>query len=320
MPPGSDDLSHVHEPVLLGEVLTYLALERAPDLNGLVVDGTVGAGGHAKAILESAPGVRLLGLDRDPVALSLSTRRLAPFGERARIEHASYADVGQVLERLALPAPVGMLLDLGLSSMQLDDPERGFSFRGGEALPDMRFDASDEGTTAHDLVNHASERDLQEILWEYGDEPRARAVARALVRARPIHTVAQLAEVVRGAALKVRRHDAATRTFQALRIAVNEELQHLERGLEAAIECLAPGARLVVLCFQSGEERLVKAAFRAAYLAGRGQVLTRKPVRATPEEVRRNPRARPTRLRAFEKGAFEKAGSVPSGTEAKRDR
>ena len=301
MSPESDDLSHVHEPVLLNEVLTYLALEQPPRSSGLVVDGTLGAGGHAKAILEAAPGVTLLGLDRDPVALDIARRRLAPFGARVRIEHASYADVGEVLARTGSPAPVGMLLDLGLSSMQLDDPTRGFSFRAEEAVPDMRFDASSEGTTAQDLVNHASERDLQEILWTFGDEPRARAVARAIVQARPITTVGQLAEVVRGSALRVRRHDAATRTFQALRIAVNEELTHLERGLQAALGCLAPGGRLVVLCFQSGEERRVKAAFRAAYLAGEGQVLTRKPVRATQEEVRRNPRARPTRLRAFER-------------------
>jgi len=303
MPPDSDDLSHVHEPVLLEEVLEYLGLRADPTPEGLVVDGTVGAGGHAAAILEAAPGVTLLGLDRDPVALDLATRRLAPFGERARIEHGSYAEVAEVLTRTGSPAPIGMLLDLGLSSMQLDDPERGFSFRVGDAVPDMRFDASGAAPNAQELLNHASERDLQKILWEYGDEPRARSVARAIVRARPILTVGQLTEVVRGAALRVRRHDAATRTFQALRIAVNEELTHLERGLEAALDSLAPGGRLVVLCFHSGEERRVKAAFRAAFLAKRGQVLTRKPVRATPEEVRRNPRARSTRLRAFERAA-----------------
>ena len=301
MLPDSDDLSQFHEPVLVHEVLAYLGLADDPQAQGLVVDGTVGAGGHAKAILEAAPGVRLLGLDRDPVALDLATRRLAAHGARARIEHASYADVAEVLRRTASPAPIGMLLDLGLSSMQLDDLARGFSFSGADALPDMRFDATGQEASAQDLLNHASERDLQEILWEYGEEPRARAVARAIVRARPIQTVGQLTEVVRGAALRVRRHDAATRTFQALRIAVNGELEHLERGLAAALDCLAPGGRLVVLCFQSGEERLVKAAFRAAFLAKRGLVLTRKPVRATQQEIRRNPRARPTRLRAFEK-------------------
>ena len=302
MSPASDDLSQFHEPVLLDEVLEYLGLRQDPTREGLIVDGTVGAGGHAAAILEAGPGLRLLGLDRDPVALALAARRLAPFGERALVEQASYAEVNDVLARRGQPAPIGVLLDLGLSSMQLDDPERGFSFRSADAVPDMRFDAGGAEATAQDLLNHASERDLQEILWEYGDEPRARAVARAIVRARPILTVGQLTDVVRASALRVKRHDPATRTFQALRIAVNDELGHLERGLEAALDCLAPGGRLVVLCFQSGEERRVKKAFRAAFLAKRGLVLTRKPVRATREEVRRNPRARPTRLRAFELG------------------
>jgi len=314
MSPDSNDLSQFHEPVLVREVLSYLGLSDNPDVHGLLVDGTVGAGGHARAILEAAPGVRLLGLDRDPVALDLATRRLASFGKRARIEHASYADVAEVLQRTASPAPIGMLLDLGLSSMQLDDLGRGFSFRGVDALPDMRFDPTSVEANAHELLNHASERDLQKILWEYGEEPRARAVARAIVRARPIQTVGQLAEVVRSAALRMRRHDAATRTFQGLRIAVNAELDHLGRGLEAAIDCLAPGGRLVLLCFQSGEERLVKTAFRAAFLAKRGLVLTRKPVRATQEEVRRNPRARPTRLRAFEK-ARDDTGQDDTGQE-----
>ncbi|MDF1699960.1 MAG: 16S rRNA (cytosine(1402)-N(4))-methyltransferase RsmH [Planctomycetota bacterium] len=298
MAPGSDDLSHVHEPVLVQEVLAYLALERMP--TGLVVDGTVGAGGHATAILHAHPETRLVGLDRDPEILTHAAARLAPFGDRAQLVHGSYADLDQVLMERALPAPAGILLDVGVSSLQLDDLSRGFSFKGEDALPDMRFDPTGEEQTAADLVNHASERELADILHFHGEEPRARAVARAIVHARPITTIGQLREVVRRSAFRVRRHDAATRSFQALRIAVNDELGHFERGLRTALEALGEGGRLVVLCFQSAEERLVKDAFREAKRAGRGRILTKKPVRATQEEIRRNPRARPARLRAFE--------------------
>lgn len=303
MTPGSDDLSHVHEPVLVKEVLDFLALERHE--HGLVVDGTVGAGGHAAALLAAHDGLRLLGLDRDPEILAHARARLADFGPRVTLVHGSYDALDEVLQTHGLGAPVGILLDVGVSSLQLDDMRRGFSFKGEDAVPDMRFDPTSSSQTAADLINHASERELADILHLYGEEPRARAVARALVAARPITTIARLREVVRGSAFRVRRHDAATRTFQALRIAVNDELGHFERGLALAIESLAPGGRLVVLCFQSAEERLVKAAFREAKRAGRGRILTKKPVRATQEEVRRNPRARPARLRAFEVGADE---------------
>jgi 16S rRNA (cytosine1402-N4)-methyltransferase len=299
MPPGPDDLSHIHEPVMVEEVLRHLALDRPGCGGGLVVDGTVGAGGHAAAILEAHPDLSLLGLDRDPEVLAHASRRLEPFGERVRLEHESYVAASDVLLRRNLPAPVGVLLDLGVSSLQLDQPERGFSFSAGDVAPDMRFDATGGGTTAQELLNRASERELVRILREYGEEPRAAAVARAIVRARPIRTVSQLREIAQRSALRGRRHHPATRTFQALRIAVNAELDVLERGLPIAIETLAPGGRLVVLCFHSGEERCVKAAFREAVSAQRGEVLTRKPVRATSEEVRRNPRARPARLRAF---------------------
>ncbi len=302
MAPGSDDLSHVHEPVLVQEVLAYLALERS---GGLVIDGTVGAGGHAAAILAAHPDTHLLGLDRDPVILEHARARLEPFGDRVTLVHGSYATLGDVLAARGLPAPAGILLDVGVSSLQLDDPSRGFSFKGEDELPDMRFDPSGDERTAADIVNHASERELADILHHHGEEPRARAVARAIVQARPITTIGRLREVVRSAAFRVRRIDPATRSFQGLRIAVNDELGHFERGLAAAIEALAEHGRLVVLCFQSAEERLVKAAFREAKRAGRGSILTKKPVRGTEEEIRRNPRARPARLRAFEASAVE---------------
>ncbi len=299
MSPGSDDLSHVHEPVLVEEVLAFLLTERTNE--GLVVDGTVGAGGHASAILEAAPKARVFGIDRDPKALSLATERLQRFGDRVHLAHGSYADLPDALAENELPAPHGVLLDFGASSMQFDDLDRGFSFRGEGEAPDMRFDPTSDESTAQEILNHASERDLAQILHDYGEEPRARAVARAIVRARPIRTIAQLRDVVRSAALRVKRHDAATRSFQALRIAVNDEFAHIERGLRAAIECLRPYGRLVVICFHSGEERLVKAAFRAAVADDRGRILTRKPVRPTSDEVQKNPRARPARLRAFER-------------------
>ncbi len=304
MSPGSDDLSHVHEPVMVQEVLDYLGLAQPLTEERLIVDGTVGAGGHAAALLDADAGIRLLGLDRDPQILAHAERRLAPYGERVQLVRSSYMHLQDVLAAHQLPMPSGILLDLGVSSLQLDDMSRGFSFRGDEEVPDMRFDPTDdEAITAQYLLNHASERELVRILQEYGEEPRARAVVRGILRARPIQTIKELCEVAQQNALRGRRHHPATRTFQALRIAVNEELLHLERGLGHAIETLAPGGRLVVLCFQSGEERLVKVAFREAKLAGKGEVLTRKPVRATAEELRRNPRARPTRLRAFEVGA-----------------
>lgn len=298
MGPGPNDLSHFHEPVLVAEVLTYLLRDGAA-ASGLVVDGTVGAGGHAAVILDTAPDTTLLGFDRDPLAVRLATERLAPFGDRATVMRGSYADLPAVLERTGRPAPTAVLLDVGLSSMQLDDPERGFSYRADDAVPDMRFDPESDDPRAVDIVNHVSERELADLIFELGEEPRARAVARAIVQARPIMTVGQLAQVVRRSALRTRRHDPATRTFQALRIAVNRELDVLRDGIDGAVVSLAPEGRLVVLCFHSGEERVVKAAFRDAKRDGLGQILTKKPVRATEEEVRRNPRAKPARLRAF---------------------
>jgi 16S rRNA (cytosine1402-N4)-methyltransferase len=302
--PDRDALSHIHEPVLVKEVLAHLfAAEDSPEAGNtptLVVDGTVGMGGHAAAVLEARPEARLLGLDRDPEALRIAGERLAPFGRRVSLEKASYADLEQVLAHRAEGAPRAVLLDLGVSSLQLDAPGRGFSFRQGDEALDMRFDPAAGGPTAQELVNHASEEDLVRWLAEYGEEPRARAVARALVRARPLRTAGEVAEVARRHALRGRRHDPATRTFQGLRIAVNDELGHLERGLRAALTSLATGGRLVVLAFHSGEERRVKEAFREAVREGRGRVLTKKPVRAGVGEVRRNPRARAARLRAFE--------------------
>jgi 16S rRNA (cytosine1402-N4)-methyltransferase len=301
MAPADDDLSQLHRPVLLAEVLAHLGGLGLEIPGAVVVDGTVGLGGHAAAILEAYAGVRLLGLDRDPEALALARVRLSGFGERVRLVHASYVEIAAALESAGWPAPRAVLLDLGVSSLQLDRAERGFSFRGGQAAPDMRFDARAQGPTAADLVNHASEADLARILFELGQETRARAVARAIVQARPHTTVEGLAHAIRRAARRGGRIDPATRSFQALRMWVNDEPGHLERGLRAAVGALAPGGRLLVLCFHSGEERAVKAAFRDAVGRGEGRVLTRKPIRSSEQESARNPRARPARLRVLER-------------------
>ncbi len=301
-----------HTPVLYQPVLT--ALKLSPD--GCYIDGTVGAGGHAEGILEgSAPNGCLLGLDRDPQALETAARRLSRFGERVMLHQGSYADMAAQAAALGWPEVDGILLDLGLSSLQLGDPARGFSFRQDGPL-DMRFDPS-QGLTAHDLVNEWDQSALAGVIFRYGEEPKARAIARAIVAARPIRTTLELAEVIE-AAVGGRRGKIhpATRTFQALRIAVNQELEQLERGLSAAVGLLKPGGRLVVISFHSLEDRMVKTFFRresqdcicppdlpacrCAHVATL-RLVTRKPIRPSDEEVRANPRARSARLRVAER-------------------
>jgi 16S rRNA (cytosine1402-N4)-methyltransferase len=296
MVPARDDLSHVHRPVMVAEVLEHLVAETEDPGRRLVVDGTVGAGGHALALLEADPDLEVLGLDRDPEILGIARRRLEVFAARVRLVHASYAD----LERVVEDAPIGVLLDLGVSSLQLDDPDRGFSFKEPAKDLDMRFDRTSETPTALELVNALSEKELADVIHEHGEEPRARAVARAIVKARPIRDGADFLDVVRSHAWRTRRHDPATRTLQALRIRVNDEMGHVERGLEAAIRVTRPGGRVVAISFHSGEDRRVKNAFREAARAGRGTVRTKKPIRPTEQETRENRRARPARLRAFE--------------------
>lgn len=297
-----------HVPVLLSESVEWLAAARG----GLFVDATLGLGGHAEAILAAAPGARVLGLDRDPEARALAAARLAPYGDRVEIRAGNFRDI-ELLAGDRAPF-AGVLADLGVSSLQLDSAARGFSFRGEGPL-DMRM--SDEGPTARDLVNEATEGELETILREYGEEPEARRVARAMVAARragPIDTTRQLAEVVRGAKRPVygeERIDPATRTFQALRIAVNEELDAIGELLDQAVRLLDTGGRLVVISYHSLEDRIVKNRFRDMArgevdpVTGRSltetrilEVLTRKPLRPTEAEVGANPRARSARLRA----------------------
>jgi len=284
-----------HVPVLLAETLELLGVRPG----GLWVDGTVGLGGHAEAVLRAtAPAGRLRGFDRDSEALERARARLLPFGDRVRLEHADYREIP---ERLAGEAADGILLDLGVSSLQLDDAERGFSFQREGPL-DMRMDRS-ERASASELVNRMRESDLADLIHEYGEEPFSRRIARAIARARekaPIATTTELAEIVRRAAPKSRRpgFHPATRTFQALRIRTNRELDGLEPALERAAECLRPAGRMAVIAFHSLEDRAAKQAFRS--LATRGfRVLTKKPLRPGEPETRDNPRARSARLRAI---------------------
>jgi 16S rRNA (cytosine1402-N4)-methyltransferase len=289
---GSDA---AHASVLLRESLELLAVRPG----GLWVDGTVGLGGHAEAILRAtAPDGRLLGTDRDAETLERARARLEPFGERARLVQSDFREVPRHLA--GAPAD-GILLDLGVSSAQLDDPGRGFSFQVEGPL-DMRLDRTAR-TTAEDLVNGLCERDLADLIYEYGEEPASRRIARAIVRERerePIRTTTRLAAVVRGAARRSRRPGLhpATRTFQALRIRTNRELDGLAEALSELAGCLRPGGRLAVIAFHSLEDRPVKQTFRA--LHGHGyRELVRKPVRPGDEETRANPRARSARLRAI---------------------
>ena len=289
-----------HEPVMVSEVVSLLAPERG----GLFVDCTTGLGGHSAALLKGGAD-RLIGLDRDERALRLAAERLAPFGDRVELVHSDYREVGSVLQTRGIAGVDGMLADLGVSSMQLDEEGRGFSFRRNEPL-DMRMDRS-QGPTAADLIATADETDLANVIFQYGEERPSRRVARAIVHARqrePIQTTGALAEVVRRAvpARGYQRIDPATRTFQAIRIWVNRELDGLDVFLSDAARRLLAGARFAVITFHSLEDRVVKHTFRALAAAGDAwRVLTRKPVIPGEPELALNPRARSAKLRAIER-------------------
>lgn len=289
-----------HVPVLLARCLELLApaVDRA---NPVHVDATVGLGGHAEAMLAAHPNLTVVGLDRDPVALSRSRARLAPYGDRVRLEHAVFDQLSEVLDRLALPTVDSVLFDLGVSSMQLDEEDRGFAFRHDGPL-DMRMHG--EGESAADVVNEYPVEELAAIIFRYGEERHSRRIARRIAEAResaPILTTKQLAEVVAGAYPPgPRREHPARRTFQALRIHVNDELGALREGLEGASRLLVPGGRLVVLSYHSLEDRIVK---RFLLDSPRFEVVTKKPITASEEEVASNPRARAAKLRAGKKVA-----------------
>jgi len=299
-----------HLPVLTDRVVELLA----PSGPGLLVDATVGLGGHAEALLRAVPEFQLVGLDRDPQALARAGERLQPFSDRVQLVEETFDRLPLVLRRLGLGAPVAVLADIGCSSLQLDSAERGFSFSSDGPL-DMRMGGT--GPTAADLLQQSEWEELVRILRDYGEERRARAIARAIVRRReqePLRTTAQLSRLVQDVmGGRERRIHPATRTFQALRIAVNDELGQLERFLEPAIRSLKSGGRIAVISFHSLEDRIVKHSLRR--LAGRCtcppdfpvcrcnpqrvvEVLTSSPVRPDEEEIDRNPRARSARLRA----------------------
>ncbi|MCW5850929.1 MAG: 16S rRNA (cytosine(1402)-N(4))-methyltransferase RsmH [Anaerolineae bacterium] len=287
-----------HIPVLLEAVLRLLQ----PRANGTYIDATLGAGGHAEALLQaSGPQGRLLGLDQDTTALHIARTRLAVYGDRADLVHANFRDLSRVAQAQGWTAADGILLDLGLSSMQLDQAERGFAF-SHEAPLDMRMDTS-QGQSAADLVNLLPERELADLIYEYGEEPASRRIARAIVAARPLETTTQLAQVVARVAggKGYWRIHPATRTFQALRIAVNDELGALKAVLPQAVSLLKPGGRLAVISFHSLEDRIVKQFMRDPTQQATLAVITRKPMTADEAEIARNSRARSAKLRVAER-------------------
>jgi 16S rRNA (cytosine1402-N4)-methyltransferase len=296
-----------HVPVLLNQAIDFLAVRRG----GTYIDATVGLGGHSFEIAKrlGAPG-RLIGFDKDPAALEVAKSKIVVSGSSlavaepdwptVELRHGSFADLANDQR----PATIdGLLADIGVSSLQLDDAARGFSFQADGPL-DMRMDPRNE-RTAEQVVNHLSERELADVIYEFGEERRSRRIARAIVRSRPIRSTAQLADVISAAARPMnseeRRIHPATRTFQALRIFVNRELDDLRALLEAAPRIMKPGGRVVIISFHSLEDRIVKDAFREGVKQGHYRALTKKPVTATDEESDRNPRARSAKLRAVER-------------------
>jgi 16S rRNA (cytosine1402-N4)-methyltransferase len=297
----------VHTPVLLDEVLDGLAVREG----GRYVDCTIGTGGHAKAILDrSGPGGRLLGLDVDPSAIEVSRRRLSSYGDRVTFVCDSYVGLKALASAQDFVPADGVLLDLGLSSLQLEQAERGFSFQRDGPL-DMRMDPEKEVTADH-LVNELKGADLAHIIATYGEEPKARAIARAIVRNRPVRTTKELADLVSSSVGRRGRLHPATRTFQALRIAVNEELDSLSATLPQIVEVLAEGGRMAIISFHSLEDRLVKSFMvretkdcicppeipvcRCDH-SRTLSILTKKPIRPSPDEIRQNPRSRGAKLR-----------------------
>lgn len=310
--PGSPGDPYPHQPVLYHEVLDALAPVSGCDY----LDGTLGAGGHAEGILKtSAPRARLLGLDLDPEALAIAHQRLFAYQARVTLRQASYRLAPEILQELGWTQVHGILLDLGVSSMQIDRPNRGFSFSEDGPL-DMRFDQN-AGESAAELINTLSEKALSKIIHDYAEERYARRIARAIVAARPIHTTRALAAVIKEAMPHYSSSiHPATRTFQALRIAVNKELENLTAALPELVQCLAPGGRIAVISFHSLEDRIVKGFFRkestdcicppeqpictCGHTASL-KVLTKKPLRPGPQEIQANPRSRSARLRVAER-------------------
>jgi 16S rRNA (cytosine1402-N4)-methyltransferase len=308
------DAIQPHIPVLNEAVLAALAVPPG----AVIIDGTLGAGGHAAALLTAAgPAGRLLGIDQDRAALALAAKRLALFGERVTLVHGCFDRMAALAAAHGISAADAILLDIGVSSMHLDDPVRGFSFMQDGPL-DMRMNPEGDGPTANEIVNAYTESELAELIWRYGEDRLARPIARAIVRGRPFQRTTALAATVEAIYPKRRTEKIhpATRTFQALRIAVNDELGVLERVLPRAIGLLKPGGRLGVITFHSLEDRIVKQAFRLASTdcicppeqpvctcshRATVRLVTRKPVTAEADEIARNPRSRSAKLRVVER-------------------
>ena len=294
-------MSQVHEPVMVAEVIEQLE----PGRGGVFVDCTVGLGGHARALIEAGAS-RLIGLDRDPAAVAAARDALGGFGDRVEVVHADYRRVAAVLDERGVAKVDGVLADLGVSSMQLDAPGRGFSFRQDDPL-DMRMDTT-AGPTAAEALRDVDERTLADVIYEFGEERHSRRVARAIVAARErgsIETTGQLAEIVRRAISRkgYTRIDPATRTFQAIRIWLNRELEGLDSFLGAAARRLADGGRMAVITFHSLEDRIVKHTLRALAAEHAGlRIRTKRPLVPSEAEIGRNPRARSAKLRAVEMG------------------
>lgn len=303
-------MSVPHQPIMVPQILEVLQ----PATGKYFVDGTAGAGGHSLALLQATPEAMVLAIDRDPAAVEVARHRLQ--GHNAVVVHDSYLNMASMVEKhLKVVQVDGILLDLGLSSMQLDQPERGFAFRF-EAPLDMRFDPTSDAPTAADLVNELPADALADLLYQYGEEKNSHRIARAIVEARPVTTTTQLATVIKQVSRSREKIHPATRSFQALRIAVNDELKAVESVLPLAIDLLKPGGRLAVMSFHSLEDRIVKQTFRAAATEcvcppqqpictcdNRAivRLLQRKPIMASPEEINDNTRARSAKLRVVER-------------------
>jgi len=306
------DPESTHLPVLLDEVVNFLQ----PEKGGIFVDATLGLGGHAQAILGAGSQTRLLGIDQDSEALNRANQRLVNFQGRYHVAHANFAEIGEIAAQKGVQSVQGILADLGVSSLQFDSPDRGFSFQREGPL-DMRMNREAD-LTAGEVINHYGEKDLANLIFNYGEEHRSRSIARAIVAARPIHNTKVLAEVIYRAvhARGYQRIHPATRTFQALRIFVNDELGRLPLFIRSAVDLLSSGGRLAIISFHSLEDRIVKEAFRALShecvcppeitVCQCGQktllkVLTKKPAVPSESEISRNPRARSAKLRVAER-------------------
>jgi 16S rRNA (cytosine1402-N4)-methyltransferase len=290
-----------HIPVLLNEAIEWLRL--SPD--GIYVDCTVGEGGYAAAIAGRLRGGRLIAIDRDPRAIEAARQRLAAFGDRVMLRRSRFSELPQILQQVGVEAVDGIVADLGVSRGQLEAPDRGFSFLTDGPL-DMRMDP-DQTLTAERIVNQYGEKPLSDLIYRYGEERRSRRITRAIVRARPLTGTRQLAEVIKRAAPRTGggRIHPATRTFQALRIAVNDELRELERLLESAPPLLKPGGRFVIISFHSLEDRAVKQGFQRWAQRHLLRILTKHVIRPSEEEVRANPASRSAKLRAAERTTAE---------------